>query len=55
LGLQNAGGLLAHGGIRIRGKNAEWFDAVFRREGRRLCADGKFSFRGRVAGTNLLN
>ena len=45
LGQQNARGFFADGGIRIGGKNAERFDAVFRRERRRLAADGKLSLR----------
>ena len=49
LGQQNARGFFADGGIRIRGKNAERFDAVFRRERRRLAADGQLSLRGRAA------
>ena len=53
LGQQNARGLFADGGIRIRGKDAERLDAVFRRERGRLAADGKLSFRGRAARTNF--
>ena len=53
LGQQHARGLLADRGIRIRGKNTEWFDAVFRRERSRLAADGQLSFRGRAARTNF--
>ena len=53
LGQQHARSLLADGGIRIGGKNAERFDALFRRERRRLVADGKLSLRGRASGTNF--
>ncbi len=53
LGLQNARGLFADRGIRIRGKNAELLDAVLGIERTRFLADGKFSFRGRLAGTNF--
>jgi hypothetical protein len=54
LGPENARSLLTDGRIGIRGKNTKRLNAIFRRERSRLVANGKFSFRGRPAGTNFL-
>jgi len=54
LGPENACRLLTDRRIRIRGKNAERLNAIFGRKRSRLVANGKFSFRGRPAGTNFL-
>ncbi len=51
---QHIRSFFADGGIRIRGKNAERLDALFRRERGRFAADGKFSLQCRAAQNEFL-
>jgi hypothetical protein len=53
LGQQNPRSLFADRGIRIRSKNAQGLDSVFRHERSRLSANGQLSLLGRAARTNF--
>jgi len=50
---ENTRSFLADRGVRIRGENTEWLNAVFRRKRSGLAADGKLSLLGNAVGTNF--